>query len=458
MKNICLIIAFFCLVTPFSQAQETRDPDFRFGNVSYYNLNRGDQITFNDIGIEVLDTDHHFARIRVDSDTIWLKTARRSPALTMMQLQIFLADNKAVRSLAGNSHLHGLLKGEVMLGLALPNVPLMDPMQFGFPVSYTQGFLWRTLEDTYMFSWQAGSDSGSSDEKSYAGVGIDMRESRAMKKNMILAVENGRVVWVETRLPGTVEPRAAVCIQSESMPQIFYVYEQLHNDGLMVKRGQRVMRGDGLGYAWGEGNWNHFRLGVVLSDSIPQYASRHHNTVNFYPQLLDLYFGRQPVFSHSFTKGQIYFGRPAHLNGNAKNVSGFEEFHGTGWVLGPWNVADKVEWVSTRRSGNARLRKTLFPGQRAECTNPKDYYEFEINVKNGTYRIRALLGDYLLPSWQKVEFEGINAGTFRREAGDLVWTNERIVRVHDSKLTVRIYTDGTHVAGISEIVFQQAVL
>lgn len=458
MKNPYLILTVLIMVCFPTLAQVASEPDFRFGNVSYYNLNRGDQITFNDTGIELLGTDHHYARIRVDGDTIWLKTARRSPALTMMNVQIFLADSRAVKSLAGNSLIHGLLRADILLGVAMPHVPLMDPAIFGFPVSYTQGFLWRTLEDTYMFSWQAGAESGSPQERSYAGVGIDMRDSRAMKKNMVLAVENGRVIWVESRIPGTVEPRAALCIQSESMPGIYYIYEQLHNDGLMVKRGQRVTKGDGLGYAWGEGSWNHLRLGVVFSDSIPAYASRHNYTLNYYPQLLDLYFGRQPVFSHSFSKGQLYFGRPAHLNGNAKNISGFEEYHGTGWLLGPWNPADKVEWVSTRRSGNARLRKTLFPGQRAECTNPADYYEFEINVKNGTYRIRALLGDYLLPSWQKVEFEGVNAGTFKREAGDLVWTNERIVRVNDSKLTVRIYTDGTHVAGISEIVFQQAVL
>jgi hypothetical protein len=32
------------------------------------------------------------------------------------------------------------------------------------------------------------------------------------------------------------------------------------------------------------------------------------------------------------------------------------------------------------------------------------------------------------------------------------------VKVHDGKLTIRIYVDDEHVAGISEIVFQQAQL
>jgi len=439
-------------------AQVVSQPDFVFGNVSYFNLNIGEKCMYNEVEVEIIDSENHFNQIRIDGDTLWLKVSRRSPAVTVSGVQVFIADNKAVQSISGNSKVHGLLRKDVLLALAPANLPLIDELQFSFPVSFTQGFLWRTLEDTYMFSYQQGKTDEKGSERSYAGVGIDMRDTRSMDKHLVVAMENGRVVWFETRIPGTTEPQAIVCIQSESSPDIYYIYEHLHNRGLMLKRNQRILKGEGIGYAWGNGNWNHFRIGIVRSDTVPSYETRHHNAVNFYPQLLNLYFGRQPVFSNSFTKGQIYLGRPDQMYGNAKNISGFEEYHGTGWNLGKWNTADKVEYVSGRRTGNARLRKTLFAGQPGQCTNPKDYYEFEINVRSGAYRIRALVGDQTMPSWQKIEFEGVNAGTFRRDAGDLVWTSERIVKVNDGKLTIRIYTDGDQVAGISEIVFQQAIL
>ena len=438
---ILYIILTGLLISLAGQAQETREPDFRFGNVSYYDLRTGEMLRVFNTEFEILAIDHNYSRMRIDKDTLWVKVARRTPAYSLQKVQFFVADNRFARSLAREPRIHGLLKGDILLGIAPAMVPLADSNLFGFPVSFNQGFLWRNLEDSYMFSYQPGTGSQPFGETSYAGVGIDMRETRAMERHMIVAMENGLVSWVETKI-GSPEPRAVICIQSESTPGIYFIYENMHSSGLKVKRGQRVLKGDGLGYAWGEGNWNHLRLGVVYSDTLPSNAFRHINTVNFYPQLLDLYYGRQPVFSHSFTKGQIYFGRASHLNGNAKNVSGFEDYHGTGWILGRWNSVDKVEWVSGNRAGNARLRKTLFAGLPARCTNPGDHYDFEINVRNGLYRIRALVGDHQLPSWQKIEFEGVAAGTFRSEAGDLVWTSERIVRVSDGRLTVRIYTDG----------------
>ncbi len=451
------LIIFF-LVAIAGRAQGIEEPDFTFGNVSYFNLNVGERCVYGNTEIEVIKVEGNFTKISVNMDTLWLKVSRRSPAITLSSLQIFVADNKNVKAISGNNLVHGLLTKDVLLGVSPAGLPLADNIQFSFPVGFTQGFLWRTLEDSYMFSYQPYNENVKEEGRSYAGVGIDMRDSRAMDKHLITAMENGKVAWVQTRNPSGAEQQATICIQSESSPDMFYIYEHLHSRGLTVKRNQRVLKGDGLGYAWGDSNWNHLRIGLVKSDSVPLFENRHHNAVNFYPHLLDLYFGKQPVFSNSFTKGQIYFGRASHLNGNARNVSGFEEFHGTGWNLGRWNVAEKVEWVSTRRSGNARLRKTLFDGQPARCTNPGDWYEYSINVRNGIYRIRALVGDYFLPSWQKVEFEGVVAGTFLREAGDLVWTSERIVKVTDGKLTVRIYTDGNQVAGISEIVFQQASL
>jgi hypothetical protein len=158
-----------------------------------------------------------------------------------------------------------------------------------------------------------------------------------------------------------------------------------------------------------------------------------------------------------FTKGQIQFGRPTGILGNVKNVSAFEPYQGTGWIVGNWNTADKVDWISNKLTGNARLSKTLFAGQSAQCTNPGKWFDFEISVKNGIYRIRSLVGDCLKSSWQKIEYEGVVAGTYSLDNGVTTWTPEKIVRVRDGKLTVRIYTgENDQIAGIGEIVFQKA--
>ncbi len=116
-----------------------------------------------------------------------------------------------------------------------------------------------------------------------------------------------------------------------------------------------------------------------------------------------------------------------------------------------------MEWVSSRQNGNVRLSRLLFQGKAAECANPHPWYDYQISVQNGVYRIRASVGDGLLPSWQRIEYEGVTAGTFSLGKGEYTWTPEKIVRVRDNKLNIRIYLNDTgSVAGISEIVFQQA--
>ena len=68
------------------------------------------------------------------------------------------------------------------------------------------------------------------------------------------------------------------------------------------------------------------------------------------------------------------------------------------------------------------------------------------------------MGDVEKASWQKIEFEGISAGTFKLEPGIQKWTPEKVVKVEDTKLTVRVYfEEGKNtIAGLSELVFQQA--
>ncbi|MBK6282340.1 MAG: hypothetical protein IPF54_06425 [Draconibacterium sp.] len=67
-------------------------------------------------------------------------------------------------------------------------------------------------------------------------------------------------------------------------------------------------------------------------------------------------------------------------------------------------------------------------------------------------------GRFSLPTWQKIAFEGIDAGTISNEKAVFNWTSEKVVKVNDGKLTIRIYVDPANEkpAGISEIVFQRA--
>ena len=104
------------------------------------------------------------------------------------------------------------------------------------------------------------------------------------------------------------------------------------------------------------------------------------------------------------------------------------------------------------------MRKTLFKGYAGQRRNPNNWYDYEIIVPPGVYRIRARIGDVNLPTWQKVEFENIEAGEFENKAGEFKWTSERVVKVKDGRLTVRIYVDANNEkpAGLSEIVFQKA--
>lgn len=451
-KNRINILIFSALISFQIDAQTVTVPDFVFGNVSYFNLSAGEKLLFDHVEIEITGIENHYTQLLVDGNPFELKVARQSPAVRIASLKIFAADNKAVRSLSGESPVHGLLKKDVLLAVAPAHLPLLDKDIYAFPVSLTNGYIWNTTGDTYMFSYMPAQMPRKTEGYTYAGIGFDMTNIRSENTHSIVAVENGKAVWVETAPDGV---GAAVCIESQANRGIFYVYENLNAGNIQIRKNQFVEKETVIGYAQGEKLRNTFRINIVYSDTIPAYAGRHANTVNCMPQMLDIYYLNRPVYPSYFTKGQIHFGHADRLYRNAKNISEFEEHTGAGWKLGKWNTAQKTEWTNRGEKGNARLRKTLFAGQPAQCTNPHNYYEFEINVKNGLYRIRALVGDLDFPTQQKIEFEGVDMGVYTCAAGEYKWTAERIVKVEDRKLTIRIYVDDDKIAGVSEIVFQQ---
>ncbi len=457
-----LILILFLLVAAFPGKPAPANPQgdsFTWGNTTYLNLRAGEAVTYEGVEIELLRMHNHYNLLRVGEDTTWLKVSYRSPAMVLGNLTLFVADNRLVASASADPQVHGLLTKDVLLAVSPAGLPLIDKWEFSFPVSFTGGYIWRNDEDSYMFSYQGAGNAKPGKYLFFPGVALDMLNARASEKHAILAMEAGKVVWVDTRVRDSEQPKATVCIESASSPGIYYIYQNLYSRNLLVSKNQSVVRGDPVGFIWGDGNRENLTLGIVRRDSVPTPASLTRNTLNFFPQLMELYYGRQPVSGQMFTKGQISFGKPAGTQGNIKNVSAFEEYQGTGWILGNWNIADKVEWVSGKQLGNARLSKVLFHGQPAECTNPHPWYDYRINVKNGVYRIRALVGDCFQPTWQKVEFNGVSAGTFKTTAGEFTWTPEKIIRVKEGQLNVRLVLgEPSQLSGISEIVFQLAQL
>jgi hypothetical protein len=458
MKKLLVILFFSVSQILFVAAQQQNSPDFTWGNSAYFNINIGESIQFNDHEIKLLKIEKHFNQLKIGTDTVWLKVSRRSLPEQFGNLRIFVADNSNVKALSSDEQIHGLLKKDALICLSLGHLPLLDPTKFLFPISFNDGFKWSVEEDSYMFSVMNNTERKMPDCETNTGVDFDLQDARGIEKHWIVSIENSTVVWIEDKNIGKTGKEAAVLLESESQPGIYYLYKHLYNRNLEVKKGQKLLRGELIGTIWGDENWGHLTFSVIKSDSIPTLKGCEQNVINCFPQMFELYFKQTIAFSKNFSKGRIFFGKISSQNGNQKNTNAFENYSGKGWILGKWNTADKVDYVQKGTDGNVQLRKKMFAGSAAECTNPNDFYDFEINVQNGIYRIRSKMGDISLPTWLKISFEGVEAGIISNEKAGFNWTSEKVVKVNDGKLTVRIFVDPTNEkpAGISEIVFQRA--
>ena len=459
LKTLSYIFIFLLAGAGIMSAQTSSVPDFTWGNASYFNIKLGETITCDSVEIELLKLDNHYNTIRIGGDTLTLKVSRRSLPALSNGLRIFVADNQNIKALTTDNSKHGLLTKDALICLSDFNLPLLDPNRYIFPVSFNDGYIWSAEEDSHMFSYLGHSEWISKDYyRSHEGIDFDLHDARGKQEHWLVALENSTVVWVEDKNLDTEDREACILLESESQPGIYYVYEHLFNKNVTVKKGQKLVRGQPIGTIWGDDVWGHLHFAVVKSDTVPSYKNRYDNLINGFPQVFELYYSHLYSFSKSFTKGRIRFGQLRSLNGNQKNAMAYEEYSGKGWLIESWNPADKVEWVEKDDEGNVRLKKELFAGSRAVAVNPHNWYDYEISVPSGVYRIRAKVGDLVLPSWQKIEFEGVAAGTFSLPAGEQKWTNERIVKVDDRKLTIRVHIDESNEknAGISEIVFQQA--
>ncbi|WP_340112276.1 hypothetical protein [Maribellus mangrovi] len=447
MKTLFYIFVWMIFaMTAFGSKQS--DADIKWGNSHYYNLNIGDSIWFDGISVKLLEVEKHRNLLKVGNDTLWLKVARRSLPSLSGSLNVFVADNINVKHLAKNKSIHGLLKADALVCVSGVGTSWLDLNSVVFPVTFNDGFMWSGEEETYMFSYYP---TGEKSFDTYPGIGINLNDARGLEKHWIVALEDCSVVWIEKG-----EYASCVLLASDAHPGIYFVYEGLYNKNIEVKKGQNLIRGELIGTAWGDEDWGFLHLAVIYSEEVPEYSNRYDNCLNFFPQLYEMYYKHGFGIAKSFSKGKIEFGRSPQINGNVQNASAFEEYYGKGWEFDHWNVAEKVEWVTKRNSGNVRLSKNLFKGTPARSTNPENYYEYLINVRNGVYRIRAKVGDVENASWQKLAFENQLTLAYSLEQGQQTWTSEKVVKISDHKLRVRIYFDGNKIAGLSEIVFQQA--
>ena len=459
MRNKILISIIWCVTFIYVAAQENSSAGFHWGNGYYYNMDTGDKVIFNDVEVELLQVKNHYNKIRLGDDSLWLKVARRSLPVEVGKIRIFVADNRNVKELTRDSLVHGLLTKDALVCLSSSDVPLLEPDRYIFPVSFNDGFLWGAEEDSYLFSWLGQAERNDNNSfRDYEGIGIDLHDARGIDKHWLVAIEDCSVAGIKKSKQDRDCSEVCVWLKSESQPGIYYVYNHLYSKNLLIKEGNRIVRGEIIGTAWGDKDWGHLQFSVIKSDTLPDFGTCFQNVINGFPQFFSLYFGKELNYSRTFTKGRIVFGKPRYRNGNSKNNLSFERYTGKGWLTGKWNIADKVETVSLGDEGNVRLPKVLFKGTPAESRNPDNYYEYNINVSNGVYRIRAEVGDIHLSSWQKIEFEGIAALTASLEPGEFEWTTERIVKVEDGRLTIRVYIDKEDLkpAGLREIVFQRA--
>ena len=445
-----LYIFLLLLLVVSSAARENTRADIVWGNSYYYNINVGDSIWFEETLVQLLAVDKHYNQLKIGNDTLWLKVSRRSLPEISGSLNVFVADNVNVKHLAKNKKVHGLLSGDALICLSGINSSWLDANQVVFPVAFNDGFVWSGEEETYMFSYYPTKENT---YDTYPGIAMNMNDARGLEKHWIVALEASEVVWIEK---GEAEETECVLLASQTSPGIYFVYDALYRKNIEVRKGQKLERGELIGTAWGDDKWGFLHLAVVYSDSAPTFENRFDNCLNFFPQLYEMYYKHSYGVSKSFSKGKIEFGGAPHLNGNVQNASAFEQYYGKGWEFDHWNPAEKVEWVTKGNNGNVRLGKVMFKGTPARCTNPENYFEYEINVRNGVYRIRAKIGDIEKPSWQKLSFENQLTPEYSLAAGEQKWTSEKVVRVEDHKLNIRIYFEGNKVAGLSELDFQQA--
>ncbi len=352
-----------------------------------------------------------------------------------------------------NKEHHALLTKDALIAVSKISGFLLDENRYVFPVNFNEGFAWNLESDNYLFS-VVQAPNNSEKYKFNNKIDFDLLDENGNVKHWMVAIENSKVVWIENLEDDKNSGKVAVLLESSSDKGVYYLYGNLSKRTLEIKEGQKLFCGELIGTVSNEKNWGEAGFLVLKSKTTPGKNNFENYVINFFPQLFEIYFNKSFSFSNLFSKGNIVLG--SSNSKNDKNNLCFEEYTGKGWVLGCWNMAGKLPAFEKGNESNVRLQKIVFKGTNLESENPMYYYDYEINVNNGTYRIRVKVGDAELATWQKIEFENRSAGEFLLGEGRMEWTPERMIRVNDGKITIRIYIDNKNKpAGLSEIVFQR---
>jgi hypothetical protein len=323
---------------------------------------------------------------------------------------------------------------------------LLDPAQFVFPISRNEGHRWTMDENSGMFAYLRPT-------RSHEGIDLNLHEARGRELHAIVAIEDATVRWIEHGEPN----EACLLLESARRPGLFYIYQHVFRERVYVQPGQRVARGQRLAHIWGDWRWGHLHFAVLGCGEPPPFKDRYRHVLNCFPQLYELWQGSLDVLPPPVTSGEFRFAAEYWRNGNRRRLHAFSDTIGYGWLLGAWCTANKVEASfpndGTRPGESARVRKVMHSQTRFPAVNPNDWCDFEVAAPNGVYRVKAEVGDAYTATWQRVAFEGVEAGVFELPSGELRWTPELKVRVRDGRLTVRLMFQDQGIAAIRELLF-----
>lgn len=434
--------------SPFPNADQT----IVWGNAVYANLNIGESLPYLGKTIRLLDVTNNVATVSVDGETRPLTMARLALPTVINGVRVFVADTRPVASLTTDDKyplVHATLTGDALLCLSDPARPLLDPERFTFPISRDDGFRWTMAENSHMFAYLRP-------QRSHEGIDIDLTAARGKEIHALVAIEDGTVRWVEYGQ----SPEACLLLESASQPGLYYIYQHLNRNKVLVQPGQSVRRGERLAYIWGDWRWGHLHFSVVGAGGQPNYAGRYRYVLNCFPQLAELWHGSLAIETPVCTSGNFRFANQYWEDGNTQRLSTWSDVLGYGWQLGDWCAAGKVEHSLADEGGkpfqSARLSKIMHTQTRQPARNPHDWLDFEVAVENGTYGVRAEVGDDYAATWQQIEVEGTDAGTLQLPRGELAWTEEQHLTVCDGRLTIRIRLRDSHTpAGLRHLTFRR---
>lgn len=456
--TVLWVTVFTCLACGIAAAGRAEspspdaDPRIAWGNVVYVNLNIGDSLPFLGKSVRLLGVTNNIATVSVDDEARKLTMARLALPTVINGVRVFVADTGPVASLTTDEKyplVHAALTGDALLCLSDPARPLLDPGRFTFPVARADGFRWSMEENSHMFAYLRP-------QRSHEGIDIDLTAARGKEIHALVAIEDGTVRWVEHGQP----PEACLLLESASHPGLYYIYQHLNRDKVFTQPGQTVKRGDRLAYIWGDWRWGHLHFSVVGGGGQPEYPGRYRHLLNCFPQLAELWHGSLNIEMPIRTSGSFRFADQYWGAGNTQRLCAWSDVLGYGWLLGDWGAAGKVEHSLADEGGkpfqSARLSTIMHTRTGRPARNPHTWFDFEVAVENGVYLVRAEVGDYYAGTWQQIELEGIDAGTFELARGDLAWTREELVTVRDGRLTIRVRLRNDRTpAGLRNLTFKR---